>query len=134
MKKLLALALCLGLACLAVQAADDKKETKLSSIKDIMAAHGETGIRATLSEAVKEKDWEAAGKAAKVWVALAEDLVKNKPRKGTKDSWEKLTGTYLKTVKTVAEGVAEKKPATVNGALGKIATTCMACHKAHKGK
>ncbi|MBY0227797.1 MAG: cytochrome c [Gemmataceae bacterium] len=138
MKKLLALALCLGLAGLYVQAEEDKKEDKKGkkahSIKEVMEAHGETGVRATVQEAIKEKDWEGASKAAKLWVALAEDLGKNKPRRGSKESWEKLSGTYEKTVKTVAEAVGEKNAARANGAIGKIGTTCKACHDAHKGK
>ena len=132
MKRLVGLTvLALAVAALPRSARGDDKD-KIPEIADIMEAHSKTGARAKVAAAVKAKKWEDAAEPMKEWLKLAEALGKNKPPKGTEVSWKKLTGTYEKTVKTLATAVEKKNAQSANGALGKIGGMCGTCHKAHR--
>lgn len=110
-------------------AADEKKEV---TIKEVMKAHGETGLRQQTIDAVKAKKWDEAEKTSKTWLVLAQALGKAKPKKGGAESWKTKTTNYAKLVKNIAEA-AEKKDATkAANNLRALNTTCGACHKIHK--
>src|SRR5262245_35453083 len=88
----------------AVLAEDEKgKKEKPFNVKAFMKkAHAkEESYRADISAAIKGKDWDKAGTIGKEWFTNAQKLTKIEPKKGDKESWEKLSGTYCKTVKTL---------------------------------
>jgi cytochrome c556 len=136
MSRLFALAGTLALAVLIVGAAAqaDEKE-KIPDIEEIMQkAHGKEGLRATITDEIKDKEWAKAAKTVTEWEKLAVALGKNKPEKGTAASWKKQTDTYNKTLKTLVAAVKAKDAKKANGALGKIGSSCKTCHEAHKGE
>jgi hypothetical protein len=53
-------------------------------------------------------------------------MAKNKPPKGTEDSWKKLNDALIKASKEIVEG----KPNGIEDL--KKAVNCGACHSAHK--
>lgn len=61
-------------------------------------------------------------------------LGKNEPPKGDKESWEKLTKSYLDTAKQLDKAAQAKEKSKAVVAHTKLTKMCMACHKAHKGK
>jgi cytochrome c556 len=115
--------------------ADDKDKEKLPDIGEIMEkAHGKEGLRATITQEIKAKEWDKAVKTASEWEKLADALARNKPEKGTAESWKKQTGTYNKTLKTLVAAVKAKDASKAKGALGKIGSSCKTCHSLHKGE
>jgi cytochrome c556 len=128
-----ALALGVFVVSASVEAGGDKK--KPPSISTIMkATHGKTGFRAKFQGAAKEKSWDKAEKIAKDWLACCENLLKNTPPKGEKESWEKHANGYIKAVKTIVEASGKMEDKRVNGSLGYIAKSCGGCHKEHQKK
>ncbi len=92
------------------------EDDKIPDVSEIMKkAHGKGGLRATVTKDVKGSDWEDAAKSVKDWQKLGDALAKNKPEKGSAESWKKLTGSYNKTLKSLATAV-EKKDATAAAA------------------
>ena len=137
MKRLFAVgALVLALGAMLVSnspsSADDPK-----SVKDIMkAAHaGGDAILPKLKTALgkkKDTEWETVQGKVKDLALLAGDLEKNTPKKGTKESWMKLTKTYSENVGKLSAAV-EKKDATASlAALKPLQGSCMGCHSMHK--
>jgi cytochrome c556 len=124
-------ALVVAMAFTGVRAEDEKGK----SIKEIMKeAHGGKGLKAIIQGSAKKKDWDTASSAAKTWVGLANDLAKGTPPKGEAASWKELTGKYTATIKEVEEAVGKKDAKTVEGKIKEVNSSCMGCHKGHKGK
>lgn len=139
MNRFLAFAGLMALACILTVARaeedkkDKKKEDKIPSIKAIMkATHGKTAFQGKVSAALKEKDFETITKVAKEWEKCAIALGKNTPKKGEKESWEKLTEAYSKNIATMIEGAEKKDAKVVQGALGFVGSSCGKCHGPHK--
>jgi len=123
--------LALAVAFTSVQAQDEKGK----SIKEIMKeAHGGKGLKSIIQGSAKKKDWDTAGSAAKTWVGLANDLAKGTPPKGEAASWKELTTKYTETIKGVEEAVGKKDAKAVEAKIKEVNTSCMGCHKGHKGK
>lgn len=104
--------------------------------KDIMVkAHkGADALVPKLGKELKadKPDWDAITKESKELVELGTALGKNKPSKGEKESWDKLTASYLANAKDL-EAAAEKKDVkAATAAQGKLAASCKECHTAHK--
>ena len=105
--------------CLPVSAADD--EEKMPSIKDVMkkVMKGKPNF---LTKVVKEGSDDEKKELHKYLVALS----KNKPKKGSEESWKKLnTALVAASTDFVAgkEGAGEKLMKAAN---------CKACHSEHK--
>jgi hypothetical protein len=106
------------------------------SIKEIMTkAHkpGDsllTNLRKELQE--EEPDWAEVQKDSKELVQLGTTLGKTTPPRGGKESWKKLTGTYLSTAKTLNATAIRKEKAKASAALKNLQSQCTTCHKAHK--
>jgi cytochrome c556 len=115
-------------------AEDDKNPT----IKEIMTkAHkGGDAIIAKVGKELKgkEPDWTEVTKQAKELVSLGMALGKNKPPKGEQESWDKLTKQYQETAKVLLAAAEKKEQKDAVAAHKKLASSCMACHSAHKGK
>ena len=93
-----------------------KKTTTLKiAMKDIKAGLHTKVIKGMATDAEKAK-----------LLAYAKALPKLKPPKGSKESWQKLTGDLLKATTAAVEG----KPGGAE-ALGK-AINCKGCHTPHK--
>ena len=116
----LAGALALGVILTAtVQGQDGKTEKKVPSIKKVMSlTHGKTGFKSKFEKAVKAENWKEAAKIAKDWEACAENLAKNEPPKGSKEDWEKITGSYVKTIKTLEEASEKQETKRVHQVFG----------------
>jgi hypothetical protein len=116
------------------QAADDKKDDKVPTIKEIMKK-GHQGTKSLLKgigAQAKEGKWDDAADGAKTLKAFGEALGKNKPEKGSDESWKKLTDAYKDNTKTVFDAVEKKDATATADALGKIGKSCKGCHDQHK--
>jgi len=123
----------LGVIYLGTAAADDATD-KLKDVKGCMAFQGK--VRKEVPDLLKASnpDWDKVQKETKDWVAMAETLGKQKPPKGSDESWKKQTDKYLGLVKDV-DAAAEKKD--LNGmkkGMGTIGMACGGCHSQHKPK
>ncbi len=119
---LFALLVAIGVAT----AADDKGQT----IKQCMKCQNTS--KAAIEKSVKAEKWDDAVKTSKTWLKAAEDLGKNKPKKGDEDSWKEKTGKYLDTVKDVSAAVEKKDAEATTKGLKAVGGQCGDCHKAHK--
>src|SRR5207245_9791175 len=71
------------------------KDDEIKDVKGCMAFQGK--VRKDVPELIKAKDpnWEEVQKQTKDWVAMAETLCKQKPPKGSDESWQTQTTKYL---------------------------------------
>ena len=107
------------------------------SIKEIMTkAHkGGKSLLSTVGGDLKsaEPNWDDVQTKAKELVKLGKSLGKNDPPKGDKESWEKLTKSYVDTAKQLDDAAQAKEKSKAVTAHSKLTKMCAACHKAHKG-
>lgn len=122
-----------GLALAITAGSSVAHDDKVPSISDIMKkGHGSKGLLKGIAAEVKAKKWDDASNDAKLLKDFGEALGKNKPEKGSEESWKKLTDEYKKNTAAVAEGVEMKDPEAVTAGLKKIGGSCKGCHSAHK--
>lgn len=118
--------------CFGGVSAQDKD--KIPSVHDIME-EGHSGKKSLLNQinnAVKEEAWDKAAKPAEKFKFFGESLGKNKPEKGSQESWKKLTDSYKKTSAEINEAVKKKDKAGAEKALGVMGKSCKACHDLHQ--
>jgi cytochrome c556 len=137
MKRLLVLAGVLALGALAVDRgarADDDKEA--DTVKKIMQKSfgGKMNYKTRTAKAVKDKDWDTASKEASAWLKHAKKLPDLKPPRGDAEGFKKQANTLVKTLTTLNDGIDKKEAKVGNGALGKINSSCKACHDNYRGK
>ena|SRR5947209_6313068 len=124
MKKLLCLAVVAAIGIGGHLAAADNDKPKYKIVMIMAKAHkgGPNSLRNRV----------LAGKASKddldMLVELYEELGKNTPPKGSKESWKQKTEAVLAAAKKVK---ADPTDENARKALSK-ATTCAACHDVHK--
>lgn len=114
-----------------VARAEDKKKDDVTTIKDIMIK-GHKGGDALISKIkaeAKAGKWEEATAHAKALAVFGEHLGKNKPAKGSEESWAKLSKAYAEQTKAALKATEDKDEKAVNKAL---AINCKSCHDAHK--
>jgi hypothetical protein len=87
-------------------------------------------VRKGLAQATP--DWTAVTKQSKEIVTLTDALCINSPRKGEKDSWDKLTKAYNKSAKELVEACDKMDLKAAKAAQQSLATACMPCHRVHK--
>ena len=112
----------------------DKQDEKVPDISEIMLK-GHKGTDAYINRiktAAKAGKWEDAEKYAKTLAFFGDNLGKNKPPKGSAESWAKLTKKYQENTKAVYKATEDKNAKEVNKSLGAITSSCGQCHKAHK--
>jgi len=109
--------------------ADDEKKL---DCKGVMKS--QNMIRGAILPKKGEPNWEDASKKSKIWLAAAEDLGKNDPPVGNKDTWKELTAKYVTNVKAVDDAVTKKDAPAVSKALGMFGASCQGCHSKHKPK
>lgn len=110
-------------------AADEKAPT----IAEIMKkGHGSKGLVKRITADVKDGNWKEAQDDAKLLKSFGESLGKNKPPKGSAESWKKLSAQYQVETAAVALAADKKDADGVNGAISKLQKSCKACHDAHQ--
>jgi hypothetical protein len=123
----------LGLA-LGPSAAD---EGKGPSVKEIMGkAHkGGNSLLVGVFKGVQapSPDWGGVQAKTKELVKLGTSLGKAEPPQGDKDSWQRLTGTYLNNAKSLDTAAEEMNKPGAQAALQKLRGSCKGCHDVHKG-
>ena len=129
LKLALLVALVAGAAYLGTAAA---KDDEIKDIKGCMAFQGK--VRKDVPDLLKAKDpnWEEVQKQTKDWVAMAETLGKQKPPRGSEESWKKQTDKYLGLVKDVDSAADKKDLNAMKKGLGTIGMACGGCHGQHK--
>jgi cytochrome c556 len=121
-----------GLGVNRLTAADDKVPT----IEDIMQKVNKRkgGLHSEVGDALKASpvDWAKVQTDTKQYSAMADFLGKNDPPKGSKQSWEKLTGTYAADAKALNAAAEKKDKAAAQTTWAKLSKECMGCHRAHR--
>ena len=118
-----------------VDAQDSKNRTP--SISDVMRkVNSKMGLSKAVGKALRGDtvSWSDVEKQTKEIVEHIEDLGKNTPPKGSKESWEKLTKEYLENAKALNEAVKKKDKAKATEVMMKIGRSCGACHNVHQDK
>jgi len=137
MKKRLLGAMVLALGLLVgVVGAQDKGRSSIPTISDVMRkVNGKAGLQKAVGKALTSDmiDWADVQKKTKEMLEHVEALGKNTPEKGTKDSWQKLTKSWLDSAKKVDEAAKKKDKDETMKALTALQGACRTCHSAHKG-
>lgn len=103
------------------------------SIEDVMKkVTSKKGAVAKANAAVKDGKWEDAAKVSKDIKKGGEDLGKNEPHKGDKDSWKKLTKTFADNTKAMVDAIDKKDKDAFEKASKAIGGSCKTCHDSHK--
>jgi hypothetical protein len=76
--------------------------------------------------------WETLQTQTKEFAQLASSMSKNTPPRGHKESWDKLTSAYAEWASDLDEAVQTKNKAAALETHGKLAGSCMACHREHR--
>ncbi len=103
------------------QAADTAKPKY--TIEEIMGKAHEGKQNSLLSKVVGGK---ASGDQKKELLSLYEDLARNKPEKGSADSWKQKTTALVSAAKDVVDGKADGSRKL------RTAANCKGCHQVHK--
>lgn len=116
---------------LAVGQSGDKLTNKQIMIK---LNNPSKGVFSKLKKDLMESspDWSTIAKESKEIVSLTEALAMNTPRKGGKDNWDKMTESYTKNAKALAEACEKMNLKNAKTAQQAITGACSNCHKAHK--
>jgi hypothetical protein len=77
--------------------------------------------------------WETIAPQTKEFAQLAAELGKHDPPKGSKESWSKLCAEYLGLASELEKAAQAKDKAAATAAQGDLASSCMACHRQHRG-
>jgi hypothetical protein len=106
------------------------------TIKEIMGklTKGPNSLTPIIGEELEAENppWETLQPQTKEFAQLASSMGKNTPPKGHQGSWEKLTSAYAEWASDLDEAVQAKNKAAALEAHGKLAGSCMACHREHR--
>ena len=106
-----------------------------SDIKEIMAkANKAGGLFPQIQKGLKAPapNWANLKNDSDELVSLATMLGKSKPPKGDAASWATMSKGYLDEATALKTAIAAMNKAGADAAIGKLATSCTGCHKAHK--
>ncbi len=110
-----------------------EEEEKVATIKQIMRkANSGRGLVKTMLKELKSPKWDELKKDSKMLVKLAMDLTKNKPSKGSEESWKKLSGMYLTNAKNADKAIEKMDTSEAGKSLTALTKSCGGCHKMHK--
>lgn len=113
-------------------------ETKTPTIKTIMKKlHG--GRNSLLRQVDRElkaeqPNWIKLQKQSQQFATLGAELVKNEPRRGSKESWEKLSQLYCDNAKAFDDAAQKHDQTAATSAVRKLTQSCMGCHRAHRAR
>jgi cytochrome c556 len=126
----------LSLMVLMAAASETSEPDAPKTPKEVMGAlfKGPKSAMATLKTALKSEspDWESVQKTTKSFAKVAADLPKSDPPKGDKASFQELAKLLAKRGDALEAAAAKKDLEATKGELGKIGSSCMTCHKAHR--
>lgn len=106
-----------------------------TDIKEIMAkANKAGGLFPQIQKGLKAPtpNWANLKNDSDELVSLATMLGKSKPPKGDAASWATMSKGYLDEATALKTAIAAMNKAGADAAIGKLATSCTGCHKAHK--
>jgi cytochrome c556 len=89
-------------------------------------------IRAELD--AEAPDWEKVRQAGERYNALAAALAKKTPRHGTPESWRRLIDQHTSDAGAMSAAARAQDLAALRAAHRRIATSCKACHDAHRAR
>ena len=124
-------AMLVAVAGLSASGEDKKPVTPIQQIMKEGHA-GKKSLLAQIKTGVKEEKWGEITKAAYKLRGYGDDLGKNKPEKGTEESWAILTKGYKQITEDIAAGVDKKDQKQANEAIATLGKSCKACHDQHK--
>lgn len=104
-------------------------------IKEIMTkANKAGGLFPQIQKGLKAPtpNWATLKNDSDELVSLATMLGKSKPPKGDAASWATMSKGYLDEATALKTAIAAMNKAGADAAIGKLATSCTSCHKAHK--
>ena len=78
--------------------------------------------------------WDALQAQTTEYVALASALAKNEPRRGSKESWTKLSTAFAESASALDQAVRSKNRDAAMAAHAALGNACMSCHQQHKGR
>jgi hypothetical protein len=108
------------------------------SIRAVMGklARGPQGLQNQVGNELKNNSppWETLQAQSTEYVTLVSALAKNEPRRGSKESWAKLTATFAESATALDRSVQSKNRDAALAAHSALANACMACHQQHKGR
>ena len=111
---------------------------KTPSIKEIMdrAHRGSDSLLQKLGRELKSDspDWGTVQKQSRDLVLLGGALREDRPPRGSRESWDRLTQQYLAAARELDQAAENKDASAAQEAHQKLGTSCMACHQLHKGK
>ncbi len=96
---------------------------------------GPASLGTLIGEALKAEKpaWETIQSQTKEYAQLAADLGKHEPAKGSKESWSKLTAEFAGLATELDKAAQAKDKAAATAAQQDLASSCMACHRQHRG-
>ena len=107
-----------------------------SGIKPIMTklAKGPNSLTPLLERELKQEPppWETIQGQAKEYALLASELGAHNPPKGSKESWATSTAAYAGSATDLDKAAQAKDKDAALAAHGKLANSCMACHREHR--
>jgi hypothetical protein len=114
------------------------QDAKTPTIKEVMGklTKGPNSLTTTINKElqVEEPTWDDIKKHSKEFCTFAEALGKNRPPKGDEKSWTKLTDAYNESAKALSEAADKMDKKAAMAAIKKLQSSCMNCHKSHRGK
>lgn len=126
---------CLSIATLATLSITHLLFAQATEIKEIMTkANKAGGLFPQIQKGLKAPapNWANLKNDSDELVSLATMLGKSKPPKGDADSWATMSKGYLDEATALKTAIAAMNKAGADAAIGKLATSCTGCHKAHK--
>jgi hypothetical protein len=107
-----------------------------SPIKDIMGklTKGPNSLTPVLGKALRAEPpaWEAIQAQTREFARLAADLGRHEPPKGSKESWAQRTSAYAESATALDRAAQAKDRDAALLAHGRLANSCMACHRDHR--
>jgi hypothetical protein len=107
------------------------------SIREIMMclARGPESLGNSIGNGLKADDpaWEVLQGKTKEYLNLAKAMSAQEPPRGSKDSWATLTRSFAESASDLDRSVQEKNKDGALAAHGSLSSSCMTCHREHRG-
>jgi hypothetical protein len=80
-----------------------------------------------------QPDWATIQPQAAEYAKLTADLGKSEPAKGSKESWAKQTSAFAESAAGLDKAAQAKDLGGARSAQEKLGSSCMQCHREHRG-
>jgi len=105
-------------------------------IKQIMTklAKGPQSLTELIGMGLNESPppWEKIQSQSKEYLSESNELAKQEPKKGSKESWEKLTAAWIESADDLDKAAQAKDQAAAKAAHDALKNSCKECHQAHR--